>query len=33
MPHNPSLAQNHAYDLARTPDDPVKLFRVAGEED
>nr|WP_082101968.1 hypothetical protein [Devosia psychrophila] len=31
MSHNLSLAQNHAYDLARTPMIPVTLFRVDGE--
>jgi len=31
MSHNLSLAQNHAYDLARTLMIPVTLFRVDGE--
>ena len=31
MSHNLSLAQHHAYDLARTLMIPVTLFRVDGE--
>ena len=31
MAHDLSLAQNHAFDLARTLMVPVTLFQVAGE--
>jgi len=31
MSHNLSLAQNHAYNLARTLMIPVTLFRMGGE--